>query len=404
MPTLTSDAGDRAVERELNVLATKLRRRQITGFHQTAPRTAELVRSVVVQTRWQTPAQLIERIQHVGAELVRAAPQELCIGNIVRRVLHIVREEVDGLVRERERASGGAGSAADSDQQSAFSTAPSLHNLLAADGSKEGLAGAPELGLAAAHEIKQPIIDGVNELIDELGSLVAAIAEQAPEHIHAREVILTFGKSKIVEAFLKRVAKTERPFEVIVADTAPSYEGAEVARRLSEVGIHTTLITDSAVFALMARINKVIIGTHAVMADGGLLAPAGTLAVALAAQHHSVPFVVCAGIPQLTPIFPTDADDYNLLLAPSPVLSYSETADLEVSAETGADEAGAERACLSGFAADSPNPAYDYVPPELISLLITNIGGTHASYIYRLLAEFYSQQDIHLRSLNPTGL
>ncbi|KAG8463034.1 hypothetical protein KFE25_001807 [Diacronema lutheri] len=419
-----------AFEREVSVFTTKLKRRQLSGFHQTASRTAELMRSVVVHTRWQTPAKLIERIQRVGAELVRAAPQELCIGNIVRRVLHIVREEVDGLVRELERASASSRSDALTTGMppSAFSTAPSLHNLLAANLHNEALR-TPELCSAAVHEIKQPIIDGVNELIDELGSLVHSIAEQAPEHIHAREVILTLGRSRIVEAFLKRVAKTERPFEVIVADTAPSYEGAEVARRLSEAGIQATLITDAAVFALMARINKVIIPTHAVMADGGLLAPAGTLAVALAAQHHSVPFVVCAGIPQLTPIFLTDADDFNLLLAPAPILSYDETAALEVNAlcdaDGGADGAEGSAAAVvdgparragassgpagvppgiacrqpsgrdDGFATDSPNPAYDYVPPGLISLLITNIGGTHPSYIYRLLTEFYNPLDIH---------
>jgi translation initiation factor eIF-2B subunit beta len=391
-------AGERALERELSLLATKLKRRQISGFHQTAPRAAELMRSVVVQTRWQTPAQLIERIQRVGAELVRAAPQELCIGNIVRRVLHIIREEVDGLMREQERGSS-AGGAEPAHASATCSATPSLYNLLSADGAGEQVGGAEELSPTAVHEIKQPIIDGVNELIDELGSLIGNIAEQAPEHIHAREVILTLGRSRIVEAFLKRVAKTDRPFEVIVADTAPSYEGAEVARRLSEAGIQATLITDAAVFALMARINKVIIGTHAVMADGSLLAPAGTLAVALAAQHHSVPFVVCAGIPQLTPIFPTDADDLNLLLAPSPVLSYDETGDLDVDADV---EGGAAQG--GGFSADSPNPACDYVPPELISLFITNIGGTHASYIYRLLAEFYSPQDINLKALNPTQL
>ena len=39
------------------------------------------------------------------------------------------------------------------------------------------------------------------------------------------------------------------------------------------------------------------------------------------------------------------------------------------------------------------NPAYDYVPPELVSLLITNIGGNHPSYIYRLLAEYYHPGD-----------
>ena len=35
--------------------------------------------------------------------------------------------------------------------------------------------------------------------------------------------------------------------------------------------------------------------------------------------------------------------------------------------------------------------------PELVALLITNIGGNHASYIYRLLAEYYHQEDTDLR-------
>ena len=43
-----------------------------------------------------------------------------------------------------------------------------------------------------------------------------------------------------------------------------------------------------------------------------------------------------------------------------------------------------------------PNPAYDLVPPELIALLVTNIGPNHPSYIYRLLAEYYHQDDHNL--------
>lgn len=36
-----------------------------------------------------------------------------------------------------------------------------------------------------------------------------------------------------------------------------------MARSLGAAGIDTTLITDSAVFAIMSRVNKVILGTHA---------------------------------------------------------------------------------------------------------------------------------------------
>ena len=37
---------------------------------------------------------------------------------------------------------------------------------------------------------------------------------QALEHIHANEVILTFGRSKTVESFLKRAAAKGRTFQV----------------------------------------------------------------------------------------------------------------------------------------------------------------------------------------------
>ena len=42
------------------------------------------------------------------------------------------------------------------------------------------------------------------------------------------------------------------------------------------------------------------------------------------------------------------------------------------------------------------SPEFDYVPPELVSLFVTNQGGHQPSYIYRLLTEFYSPQDTYL--------
>ena len=52
-----------------------------------------------------------------------------------------------------------------------------------------------------------------------------------------------------------------------------------------------------------------IIGTHAIVADGGLKAVTGSHTVALAAKHYSVPLVVCAPMYKLTPIYYTAAAD-----------------------------------------------------------------------------------------------
>lgn len=62
-----------------------------------------------------------------------------------------------------------------------------------------------------------------------------------------------------------------------------------MAASLAKSNIKTTVIPDSAVFAMMSRVNKVIIGTHTVLANGGLRASSGIYAVALAAKHYSVP-------------------------------------------------------------------------------------------------------------------
>ena len=106
------------------------------------------------------------------------------------------------------------------------------------------------------------------------------ISEHANEFIHANEVLLTFGKSDYVIEFCKFAHRT-RKFEVLVAETAPTFVGHDTARALSEEGISTTIISDASVYALMSRVNKVIIGTHSVMANGGIVGHAGACGICI---------------------------------------------------------------------------------------------------------------------------
>lgn len=41
------------------------------------------------------------------------------------------------------------------------------------------------------------------------------------------------------------------------------YQGHDMAAALSKAGIDTTVIVDSAIFAAMPRVNKVVLGSHA---------------------------------------------------------------------------------------------------------------------------------------------
>ena len=42
-----------------------------------------------------------------------------------------------------------------------------------------------------------------------------------------------------------------------------------MASNLAQVGLDVTLITDSAIFSIISRVNKVIIGTKTIFASGG---------------------------------------------------------------------------------------------------------------------------------------
>ena len=126
-----------------------------------------------------------------------------------------------------------------------------------------------------------------------------------------------------------------------------------MARSLSSSGISTFLVSDSSIYALMSRVNKVILGAHAILANGGMFAITGSSLAASAARAHSTPVVVCAGQFKLTPLWNLYHEYGALDFAdPSSVLGYEE-GDLVNKV-------------------DVINPYYDYVRPELVDVYITN--------------------------------
>eukprot|EP00879_Flechtneria_rotunda_P033630 GHRR01037266.1.p1 GENE.GHRR01037266.1~~GHRR01037266.1.p1 ORF type:complete len:171 (+),score=60.02 GHRR01037266.1:743-1255(+) len=160
-----------------------------------------------------------------------------------------------------------------------------------------------------------------------------------------------------------------------------------MARQLADAKVQTTLIADSAVFAMMARANKVLVGAHAVLANGGVIAPAGIHMVALAAKRHSIPFVVLVGLHKLSPLFPHDPDvTFNDFQSPGQLVDFDVLAESFVH----------EDETAAALNVEVHNPAYDYIPPHLISLFVTDTGGYTPAYVYRLLAEYYSREDYSL--------
>ena len=88
------------------------------------------------------------------------------------------------------------------------------------------------------------MIDGINELIEELGNIPMQIAQEGMDLIHANEVlpfsyteewpdvtcvtgqvVLTYGYSETVLQFLTAACENRPDLEAIVAEAAPELEG-----------------------------------------------------------------------------------------------------------------------------------------------------------------------------------
>lgn len=135
------------------------------------------------------------------------------------------------------------------------------------------------------------------------------------------------------------------------------------------------LCPDAAVFAVMSRVDKVMISAHGVMANGGLIAATGALNIAYAAQAHKVPVFVLGSLYKFTPLHPVDSLTYNEFMQPDKIFHLLEDDVPEM--------------------IDVQVPRFDYVPPKLVSLILTNQEGYTPENIYRAFNELYGKQGTH---------
>ncbi|KAK2836879.1 hypothetical protein FQN49_006629 [Arthroderma sp. PD_2] len=456
-----------SIESSIETLISLLKRRQIRQSHSCAVATAYLLMRVVSMFRTSEPEKLIERVQQVGRLIVAAQPREMVVGNIVRRVLGLIRDEAEnerfrGLSAQRKQQPPPPLSDTGSDTRphtpqsagdahpaptrleiplhhaphprrrgghlhdfksfspfdahgrpssrpplmthpsfSAVMSTPviSMFNLLSEPQAESPQPASPTTATSptgptgnSPKDFKAEVIDGITEIVDELGQVDDQIAAYALEHIHSNEIILTYGSSITVQKFLLKAA-ARRKFTVIHVESYPnSHKESHAAvtgtltgdeeglatdsfqKPLIALGITVILIPDSAVFALMSRVNKVILGTHSVLANGGLVAAAGSRVVASAAKVHKTPVVVVSGIYKLSPVYPFDYEALIEYGDASAVADYMHSDVVE--------------------GVDVMNPLYDYVPAELVDLYITNVGAHAPSYLYRIVSDHYRTEDI----------
>lgn len=344
----------------LNILEPvidKIKRHQLVGDKDIALAISHMLMRVI-STRWNSPAELISIIREVGVLLQRAQPRQIISGNIVRRVLALVRDELETENNDNTPM-----------MSSMFSLLSTSHNT---NEKKHQLK-------KHTSDLRSIIIQGIRDLVDEITNIHEGIENMATDLIHDNEILLTATpNSDTVLQFLIK-ARTKRKFSVIVTENYPNEinQAQKFAKELAEHKIETILVPDTAIFAVMSRVGKVIVGSNAVFANGGCMSNSGVGNVVECAKEHKTPVFAVAGLYKLSPLYPFNRNDLIEVGNSGKVLNYDDfnlVDNVEVVS----------------------NPLDDYIPPEHIDIYITNIGGFSPSFIYRIVLDNYKTEDNNL--------
>ncbi|WP_433711268.1 S-methyl-5-thioribose-1-phosphate isomerase [Nocardia sp. CA-084685] len=145
---------------------------------------------------------------------------------------------------------------------------------------------------------------------------------------------------------------------VLVDETRPLLQGGRLtAWELAEAGIPHRLTIDSAAAWAMAtgQVDCVLVGADRVTANGDVANKIGTYGLAIAANHHGIPFIVVAPESTRDPKMATGAD-------------------IVVEQRAAAEVTGFGGVTTAPVGTEVFNPAFDVTPAELVTAVVTELG------------------------------
>jgi len=206
---------------------------------------------------------------------------------------------------------------------------------------------------SSVEDLKAYTINLANCFKEGSKTAVKKIGEIGARRIKDGDIILTHCQSSAVDAIIKKAWKQGKKIKVYCTETRPRFQGRITARSLSRAGIPVTMIIDSAVRYFMNEVDKVVVGSDAIAANGAVVNKIGTSLVALAAHEARTLFYVAAETYKFSP----ETIVGKLIVieerSPSEVVSPSLKAMKNVGIR---------------------NPSFDVTPAEYIDLIITEKG------------------------------
>ena len=217
-------------------------------------------------------------------------------------------------------------------------------------------------------DARSGLVSRADGFIESSRHAVENIAQFGARHIRDGDTILTHCNSEVALGCIIEAHRSGKEIEVFATEVRPRNQGLITIRTLSDAGIKTNFIVDSAVRSFISDIDLVIVGADAVTVNGAVVNKIGTSQVAHTAKEARVNMIVAA-------------ETYKF--APRTVIG--EFIRIE---ERGPDEVLPEAVRKTLPNVTVRNPAFDVTPAEYIDLIVTEAGAIPPQMAYVIIREY----------------
>jgi ribose 1,5-bisphosphate isomerase len=216
-------------------------------------------------------------------------------------------------------------------------------------------------------EARSQILDNATEFIRNADTALDSIGEIGAKRLRDGDTVMTHCNSHAALAIIKTAHNQGKRIKVYATESRPRRQGFITIKELSDAGIDTTLIVDSAVRYTMKNVDTVIVGADSITVNGALVNKIGTSQLALAAHEARVNFI-------------SAAETYKF----SPSTLFGDLVEIE--------ERDPEEVISKDKLGDMPdvkisNPAFDVTPSEYIDLIVTEAGAFPPQMAYVIIKE-----------------
>jgi ribose 1,5-bisphosphate isomerase len=176
-------------------------------------------------------------------------------------------------------------------------------------------------GLNDVSAAKKIMIDLSEEFLRKIEGSKESIVESGVKEFGDLSGVMTHCHSSTVEHLIEGIVEKKNPgewFSVVLTETRPRYQGRITAKNLTDSGIESLMIVDSAVTGFLAGnwkgsdvsgdwgdwdipVDAVFIGADQIMFNGDTINKIGSYSVALACYYTNTPIYVVGPLLKMDP-------------------------------------------------------------------------------------------------------